>query len=130
MPKAIRDRRIVSLVILAVLLALATTIGYYLGGAGGDRPPDGAPQAAETPKPVMISGGVQRPGTYNLPEGRILTARQLIEVAGGVVPGLSQRVLVTDASGRPRADISWESLLALPEQHDVVLEPGDTVVLR
>jgi polysaccharide biosynthesis/export protein len=74
---------------------------------------------------VTVSGAVKSPGRR--PFGDALTLRQLVDAAGGILRGGSERVVLRRAGGEVEAD-----LRAIREgrEEDVVLAPGDEVVVR
>ncbi|HYN05037.1 MAG TPA: SLBB domain-containing protein [Vicinamibacteria bacterium] len=74
---------------------------------------------------VSVSGAVKSPGRRPFEDA--LTVSQLVETAGGILRGGSERVVVRRNGGEVEAD-----LRAIHEgkAEDVVLAPGDEVVVR
>ena len=74
---------------------------------------------------VFVSGAVKSPGRR--PFADALTLRQLVETAGGILRGGSERVVVRRAGGEIEAD-----LRAIREgrAEDLPLVPGDEVVVK
>jgi polysaccharide export outer membrane protein len=74
---------------------------------------------------VSVSGAVKSPGRRPLEDA--LTLRQLVEAAGGILHGGSERVVVRRAGGEIEADLR---AIRDGRAEDVVLAPGDEVVVR
>jgi NADH-quinone oxidoreductase subunit F len=65
------------------------------------------------PKLYCVSGHVNRPGTYELPMGKITLRRLIDEVAGGITPGRSLRAVVPGGSSTP---------VLTPDEIDVAMD--------
>jgi protein involved in polysaccharide export with SLBB domain len=74
---------------------------------------------------VSVSGAVKSPGRR--PFVDTLTLTQLVDAAGGVARGGSERVVVRRAGGESEADLR---AIRDGKAQDVVLLPGDEVVIR
>ncbi len=74
---------------------------------------------------VTVSGAVKSPGRRPFEDA--LTLRRLVEAAGGILRGGSERVVVRRAGGEIEADLR---AIRDGQAEDVVLAPGDEVVVR
>jgi len=74
---------------------------------------------------VSVSGAVKSPGRRPFEDG--LTLLRLVDAAGGVLRGGSERVFVRRAGGEVEADLRE---IRDGKAQDVVLAPGDEVVVR
>lgn len=74
---------------------------------------------------VSVSGAVKSPGRH--PYEDTLTLLQLVEAAGGILRGGSERVVVRRAGGESEADLR---AIRDGKAQDVALAPGDEVVVR
>jgi polysaccharide export outer membrane protein len=74
---------------------------------------------------VFVSGAVKSPGRRPFEDA--LTLRQLVEAAGGILRGGSERVVVRRAGGEIEADLR---AIRNGRAEDLVLVPGDEVVVR
>ena len=74
---------------------------------------------------VTVSGAVKTPGRRPFEDA--LTLRQLVEAAGGILRGGSERLVVRRAGGDIEADLR---AIRDGKAEDVVLAPGDEVVVR
>jgi polysaccharide export outer membrane protein len=80
---------------------------------------------AEVQRWVSVSGAVQRPGRRPFEDS--LTLARLVDAAGGVLRGGSERVVVRRAGGESEADLR---AIREGKAQDVALAPGDEVVVR
>ena len=74
---------------------------------------------------VSVSGAVKSPGRRPFEDA--LTLLQLVEAAGGILRGGSERVVVRRTGGEIEADLR---AIRDGKAEDVVLAPGDEVVVR
>jgi len=74
---------------------------------------------------VSVSGAVKSPGRRPFEDA--LTLRQLVDAAGGILRGASERVVVRRAGGEIEADLR---AVRDGKAEDVALAPGDEVVVR
>ena len=74
---------------------------------------------------VSVSGAVKSPGRRPFEDA--LTLIQLVDAAGGILRGGSERVVVRRAGGEIEADLR---AIREGKAQDVVLAPGDEVVVR
>ena len=85
---------------------------------------------------VYITGNVPKPGPFKMPA--TLTIAQLIAIAGGLFDYADHKDVVilraeVDASGQPVAlHVNYEEITKGRNlsQHNILLKPGDTVVVR
>jgi len=80
---------------------------------------------AEIQRWVSVSGAVQRPGRRPFEDS--LTLVRLVDAAGGILRGGSERVVVRRAGGEIEADLR---AIREGKAQDVALTPGDEVVVR
>ena len=74
---------------------------------------------------VSVSGAVKSPGRRPFEEA--LTLRQLVDAAGGILRGGSERVVVRRKGGEIEADLR---AIRDGKAEDLVLVPGDEVVVK
>lgn len=74
---------------------------------------------------VEISGGVRRPGSYELTASRTLT--ELLQLAGGLTPSAAQAAPARIVSRAPASDRVVARAVALPQAPSTTLADGDHV---
>jgi polysaccharide export outer membrane protein len=96
-----------------------------------DSPVSVVMEKMQSPK-VYIVGRVNKQGTYIM-QGRPLTVAQIIALAGGLTPfaeGDEIHVLRNSDDGQKAIPIDYEKITQGKElSHNIILQPGDTVVV-
>lgn len=96
-----------------------------------DSPVSVVMEKIQSPK-VYIVGRVNKQGTYIM-QGRPLTVAQIIALAGGLTPfaeGDEIHVLRNSDNGQKAIPIDYEKITQGKElSHNIILQPGDTVVV-